>query len=207
MNLPRLLLSALSALLVTFAMPLPAQDLPPDQLARKASGDVLTAINADRDIKAGNIQKLHALVDEKVLPHFDFERMTRLAVGKHWNQASPEQQQSLIREFRGMLVRTYANALLAVSSQSIDFKPLKLPAGATDAVVKTEIAQGGASPLTIDFSTAKNDSGWKVYDVAIDGVSLVTNYRGSFNAVVRKNGIDGLIASLASGARKPSVAK
>jgi phospholipid transport system substrate-binding protein len=199
----RILLAALLATLSTLA----AAELLPDAIARKASEDVLAVIKVDKDIKAGNVQRLHQVVDEKILPHFDFERMTKLAVGKHWSQATPAQQESLMREFRGMLVRTYANALLAVSSKNIDFKPLNLAPGATDAVVKTEIKQAGATPITIDFSTEKGAGGWKVYDVAIDEVSLVTNYRGSFNAVVRKNGIDGLIASLASGARKAPAAK
>jgi phospholipid transport system substrate-binding protein len=200
----RILLAALLATLATLSA---AAELLPDALARKASEDVLAVINADKDIKSGNVQRLHQVVEEKVLPFFDFERMTKLAVGKHWSQATPAQQESLMREFRGMLVRTYANALLAVSSKNIDFKPLNMAPGATEAVVKTEIKQAGASPITIDFSTEKGAGGWKVYDVAIDEVSLVTNYRGSFNAVVRKNGIDGLIASLASGARKAPAPK
>ena len=172
-------------------------DVPPDVQARNTTSEVLAIIKKDKEIQSGDNQKILALVDEKILPHFDFARMTQLAVGKNWQRATPAQRQSLIREFRALLVRTYANALSTFANTQVDFKPLRMQPSDTDVTVKTEVKMPGAQPVTIDYSMEKMEDGWKVYDVAVDGVSLVTVYRSSFAQEVRRNGIDGLIDLLA----------
>lgn len=174
-----------------------AADLAPDVLAKNTTEEVLAIIKADKDIQAGNKKKMLDLIDAKVLPHFDFARMTMLAVGKNWNRATPAQQQALAREFRTLLVRTYSASLTAYKNQVIDFKPLNMQPGDTDVKVKTEVKQPGGKPIPIDYSMEKMAAGWKVYDVSVDGVSLVTNYRNSFASEIRQSGIDGLIKTLA----------
>lgn len=175
-----------------------AAELAPDVLAKNTTEEVLAIIKADKDIQAGNKKKIHELVDAKVLPHFDFARMTLLAVGKNWNRATPAQQQALTREFRTLLVRTYSASLTAYKNQAIEFKPLSMQPGDTDVKVKTEVNQPGAKPVPIDYRMEKKPEGWKVYDVVVDGVSLVTNYRNSFANEIRQSGIDGLIQTLAN---------
>ncbi|MDR3221334.1 MAG: ABC transporter substrate-binding protein, partial [Candidatus Accumulibacter sp.] len=138
------------------------------------------------------------LVEAKVLPHFNFQRMTALAMGREWNKASPEQKKRLADEFRALLVRTYSNALASYKDVSVRYKPTNKPAGdAEDVVVKTEIQSGG-KPIQLDYSVKKGPDGWKVYDVIVAGVSLVTNYRDTFTQEVRANGVDGLIALLSN---------
>lgn len=176
-------------------------DLPPDQLARTTTQEVLAILKADKDIQGGNVQKIYSLVEDKVLPHFDFNRMTQLAVGKHWNAASPRQKQSLVKEFRALLVRTYATSLTAFADQAIEFKPFFMKPGDTEVVVKTEVKQPGGKPIPIDYSMYKTSFGWKVYDVSIDNVSLVINYRSSFASSIRESGIDGLIKKLEAKSR------
>lgn len=173
-----------------------AAEMPPDELVKNTAQDVLLIIKQDQDIQSGNTKKVLQLVDAKVLPHFDFSRMAQLAVGRHWPKATSTQRQALIVEFRTLLVRTYANSLTSYKNQVIDYKPLKLQPGATDVTVKTVVNQPGGQPIPIDYSLEKTDKGWKVYDVAVDGVSLVTNYRGSFGAEIQSKGIDGLIKTL-----------
>jgi phospholipid transport system substrate-binding protein len=137
------------------------------------------------------------VAEQKVLPYFDFERMTRLAVGRNWAQASDAQKQALMKEFRTLLVRTYSSSIAAYRNQTIEVKPLKMGTGDKDTLVRTAIVQQGGPQIPIDYSMEKADSGeWKVYDVVVDGVSLVTTYRGSFNEQVQKGGIDGLVKTL-----------
>jgi phospholipid transport system substrate-binding protein len=173
-----------------------AADLPPDVLARNTTNEVLAILKADKDIQGGNVQKVYGLVEAKVLPHFDFNRMTQLAVGKHWNAASPKQKQTLVKEFRSLLVRTYASSLTAFSNQAVEFKPFAMQPGATEVTVQTEVKQPGGKPIPINYDMHKTAFGWKVYDVSIDGVSLVINYRSSFANTIRQSGIDGLISML-----------
>ena len=173
-----------------------AAEMAPDALVKQTSEDVLEIVKKDKDIQAGNKQKIYALVDAKVLPHFDFNRMTQLAVGKSWRQATPAQQNTLVKEFRTLLVRTYSTSLSTYKNQTIDYKPLKMQPGDTDVSVKTVVKQSSGQPVSIDYSLRKNADGWKVYDVVVDGVSLVTNYRNSFDSEVHRSGIDGLIKSL-----------
>lgn len=173
-----------------------AADVAPDVLAKTTTLDVISIVKQDKDIQAGNTKKVLDLVEAKVLPHFNFNRMTMLAVGKNWSRATPAQQQVLAKEFQTLLVRTYSNSLTNYKNQVIQFKPLKMQPAETDVTVRTEVVQTGTRPVPIDYSMEKTPNGWKVYDVTVDGVSLVTNYRGSFNTQVRQGGIDGLIQSL-----------
>jgi len=168
----------------------------PDALVRRSTNEILAALKADKDLQAGNQQKIEKLADEKILPYFNFVRMTQLAVGRNWRDASDTQKKSLIDEFRRLLVRTYSTSLTQYRDQTIEVKPLKIAAADTDVVVKTNVNQPGGQPIPIDYSLEKAQDGWKVYDVLIDGVSLVTNYRSSFNTEIQKSGIDGLIKSL-----------
>ena len=168
----------------------------PDALVKKNTTEILAAIKADKDLAAGNQKKIEKLADEKILPLFNFVRMTQLAVGRNWKDASDAQKKSLIDEFRTLLVRTYSTSLTQFRNQTIDVKPTKMVASDTEVVVKTQIVQPGGQPIPIDYSMEKSGDSWKVYDVLIDGVSLVTNYRSSFNTEIQKSGIDGLIKSL-----------
>ena len=173
------------------------QDLTPDALVKTVTQDVISVIKQDKEIQAGNQKKTIALVEEKVLPHFDFTRMTALAMGVNWRKATPEQQQALVNEFRTLLVRTYSTALSAYRNQVIEVKPLRAPPGDADVVVRSEVKQSGTEPVTLDYSMEKTPNGWKVYDVTVGGVSLVTTYRDSFANEVRNAGVDGLIKALA----------
>jgi phospholipid transport system substrate-binding protein len=168
----------------------------PDALVKSITLDVLGVVKQDKDIQAGNRSKIYGLVDAKVLPFFDFTRMTKLAVGRNWSSASPEQQKSLESEFRNLLVRTYSTALTNYRDQTIDFKPLRAQPGDNEVTVRTVVNQTRGDPVTIDYSMEKVADGWKVYDVAVAGVSLVTNYREDFANQVKAGGIDGLIKTL-----------
>ena len=174
----------------------------PDALVKQASQDVLEIIKKDKDIQTGSKQKIYALVDAKVLPHFDFKRMTQLAVGKSWREATPAQREELVKEFRTLLVRTYSTSLSTYKNQSIDYKPLRMQPSDTDVTVKTVVNQPGGQPVPIDYGLHKNADGWKVYDVVVDNISLVTNYRSSFASEIRQSGIDGLIKVLVEKNRK-----
>ncbi|MCY7387597.1 MAG: ABC transporter substrate-binding protein [Burkholderiales bacterium] len=169
----------------------------PDALVRKNTTEILAAIKADKDLAAGNQQKIEKLADEKILPLFNFVRMTQLAVGRNWKDASDAQKKSLIDAFRTLLIRTYSTSLTQFRNQTVEVKPTKMTAADTEVVVKTLIIQPGGQPIPIDYSMEKSGDSWKVYDVLIDGVSLVTNYRSSFNTEIQKSGIDGLVKSLA----------
>lgn len=186
-------LIVLIATLCTFAVH--AQEAP-DELVRRSTNDILAAIKADKDLQGGNQQKIEKLAEDKILPYFNFVRMTQLAVGRNWREANDGQKKTLIDEFRTLLVRTYSTSLSQYRNQTIDVKPMKIAAADTDVVVKTQVNQPGGQPIPIDYSLEKTKDGWKVFDVLIDGVSLVTNYRSSFNTEIQKSGIDGLIKSL-----------
>jgi phospholipid transport system substrate-binding protein len=179
----------------------------PDALVKRTTDEVLAIIKSDKDLQAGNTRKVVELAEQKVLPHFDFERMTRLAVGRNWAQASDAQKQALIKEFRTLLVRTYSTSLTAYRNQTIEVKPTKMGAQDKEVTVRTAVIQQGGPPIPIDYAMEKVDSGWKVYDVVIDGVSLVTTYRGSFNDNIQKGGIDGLIKTLSERNKSPEPPK
>lgn len=173
-----------------------AQDLTPDGLVKSVTNDVLQIMRTDKDIQSGNTRRAIELIEQKVLPHFDFMHMTRLAVGKDWRSATPDQQKALAGEFKTLLVRTYSNALTSYKDQAVDFKPFKMQPGETDVLVRSEIKQPGGKPVQLDYNLAKEANGWKVYDVIVAGVSLVTNYREQFGQEVRAGGVDGLVKSL-----------
>ncbi len=168
----------------------------PDALIQKVTDEVLTIVRQDKDIQSGNTRKAIELVEAKVLPHFNFQRMTALAMGSDWKKASGEQQAKLSEEFKILLVRTYSNALTGYKDQTIRYKPTKMPGGDAEVVVKTEVLQPGGRPIQLDYSVEKQSDGWKVYDVVVAGVSLVTNYRDTFKQEVRANGIEGLLQML-----------
>jgi phospholipid transport system substrate-binding protein len=173
-----------------------ADTIAPDALVKSVTDDVITIVRQDKAIQSGDTRKAVELVETKVLPYFDFAHMTRLAVGKDWKQANADQKSVLTQEFKTLLVRTYSNALTQYRNQQIDFKPLKAKPEDTDVLVRTEVRQPGAKPVQIDYNLEKQGDNWKVYDVLVAGVSLVTNYRDSFGQEVRNGGIDGLIKSL-----------
>lgn len=173
-----------------------AQEDSPDALIKKVTEDVLTIVRQDKDIQNGNTKKAIDLVEVKVLPNFDFQHMTALAMGKDWNKASPEQKKRLSEEFKTLLVRTYSNALTGYRDQMVRYKPSKMQSGDTEVLVRTEILKPGNKPIALDYALEKQADGWKVFDVIVAGVSLVTNYRDTFTQEVRANGIDGLIKML-----------
>ena len=170
----------------------------PDAIVKRVATDVIASIKADPAIQAGNEARIRDVLEAKLLPNFDFARMTALAMGKNWRSATPEQQKRVTDEFRALLVRTYSTALSAYRNQVIDVKPPRAQSNDTEVVVRSEVKQSGAEPVTIDYSMAKTPGGWKVYDLAVNGVSLVTTYRETFATEVRAGGIDGLIKSLSA---------
>lgn len=177
----------------------------PDQLIRQLSIETLEAVKGDKAIQGGDVNKIMQLVDTKVMPHVDFQRITSSAVGRFWRQASPEQKQRLQDEFKTLLVRTYAGALTQVRDQTIALKPLRAAAEDTEVVVKTEIRGPGRDPIQLDYRLEKTDGGWKIYDVNVLGIWLADQYRNSFAQEINANGIDGLIKALAErNAAKPA---
>ena len=192
----RTLLSTLIMLpLALLAQPAWAQEAP-DALVKRVAEEVLTTIRSDKDLQAGNQSKVKELIESKLAPNFDFSRMTALAVGRNWRTATPEQQKQLTDQFRTLLVRTYSGALTGYRDNSMDYKPLRINAGDTEVIVRTEVRRSGQAPVQIDYNMSKTPEGWKAYDVAVAGVSLVTNYRDEFSDIVKNSGIDGLIKAL-----------
>ena len=197
-NRMRKLALGLAAICCLAVAPARAQGMmAPDALARSVTDEVLALLRADKEVQSGNLGKVVDLVDRKVLPHFDFVRMTQLAVGRHWQQASPEQQKGLVNEFRSLLVQTYAATFAAYRDQKIEYRPLRTEPADTDVVVKSQIHQSGGKPVTVDYKMTKTDAGWKVYDVVVGDLSLVQSYRGTFSTEVQKGGVEGLIRALA----------
>ena len=189
------ILAFLGALVIS-AGAMAQQDLAPDQLVQKITEEVLASIKSDKDLAAGDKQKALKLAEDKILPYIDFQHATRLAVGRAWRQATPEQQQKLVSEFRSMLVRTYSNGIGAYQGQTLKVLPSRGKADPEDTTVRTQFVRAGGQPLPIDFAMRKTDQGWKVYDITVEGVSLVLTYRSEFDAVVKQEGIDGLIKRL-----------
>jgi phospholipid transport system substrate-binding protein len=169
----------------------------PDELVKRTADDVLSVVKSDKDIQAGNQEKIFKLAEEKILPNFNFEKVSRLVLGKNWTKATPDQKSAFQNEFKTLLLRTYATALSKYKNQVIEYKPLRLADGATNATVKTSILQQGGQPIAVDYALEKQSEDWKVYDIVIEGVSLVTNYRSQFAQEIRQNGLDSLIKKLA----------
>jgi phospholipid transport system substrate-binding protein len=176
----------------------------PEALVKRVSQEVLGIIKSDPKVQAGDQARIREVVETKLLPYFDFERITALAMGRNWRQATPEQQKQLVEQFRQLLVRTYSGALTQYRDQTMDYKPLRADANATDVTVRTEVVRQGQAPVPIDYSMAKGPQGWKVYDVIVGGVSLVTNYRDEFNEQIKSGGIDGLIKTLQAKNKGPA---
>jgi len=174
-----------------------AAELSADELVKRTADDVLNTIKSDKDIQAGDQKKIFALAEEKILPNFDFDRVCRMVLGKNWRSATPEQQAAFQKEFRTLLLRTYATALGKYKDQVIEYKPMRAEAGAKKVSVKTQILQPGGQPISVDYSLVKAENGWKVYDIVIESVSLVTNYRSQFSSEIRQNGLDSLNKKLA----------
>jgi phospholipid transport system substrate-binding protein len=191
---------------VLASAPARAQEAP-DVLAKRVTEEVLTVLRTDKDIQAGNTAKVVDLVEKKVLPHFDFVRMTRLAAGASWRQASAGQQKALVSEFRTLLVHTYAATFTAYRNRSVEYRPPRMEPADTEVTVRSQILQQGGKPVTVDYRMAKDGGGWKVYDVVVADLSLVQNYRGSFEAEVRKGGVDGLVKALADKNRQLAAQK
>lgn len=187
------LAAAAFALSLSFAA---AAQQAPDTLVKQVSDEVLQIVRTDPKVQAGDRARIKEVIDTKLAPHFDFERMTALAVGRGWRSATPEQQKQLVEQFRTLLARTYSNAFVQYRDQSITLKPLRLEPNATEATVRTEIVRQGQAPVQIDYSMEKKDGAWKAYDVLVGGVSLVTNYRDEFASQIQAGGIDGLIKTL-----------
>ena len=169
----------------------------PDALVKRTAEDVLAIVKSDTDIQAGDQEKIFALAEEKILPNFNFERVSRLVLGKNWTRATAEQKSAFQSEFRTLLLRTYATALSKYKDQKIEFLPLRMEDDAKTVSVKTKIIQSGGQPIAVDYSLAREGDTWKVYDIVIEAVSLVTNYRGQFSQEIRQNGLDSLIKKLA----------
>jgi phospholipid transport system substrate-binding protein len=189
------ILGTLLLALGCLAMPASAQEAP-DALVKRLAEEVLAQIRADKELQAGNQARVKQIIETKLVPHFDFPRMIALAMGRNWKNATPEQQQQLTDQFRTLLVRTYSGALANYRENNMDYKPLRMNAGDSEVIVRTEVRRSGQAPIQIDYSMEKTPEGWKAYDVIVAGVSLVTNYRDEFNDTVKSSGIDGLIAAL-----------
>lgn len=168
----------------------------PDVLVKKTADEVLEIVKKDKDIQSGDQKKIFALTEEKILPNFDFDRVCRMVLGKNWATATKEQQAAFQSEFRSLLLRTYASALSKYRNQTIEYKPLRMQPNDTEATVKTQVLQPGGQPIGIDYTLEKSGDSWKVFDIVIEGVSLVTNYRSQFGNEVRQSGMDGLIQKL-----------
>ncbi len=189
----RLLALALSMFLATAA---DAQALGPDELVKKVTTDVLESIKSDKQLQAGDRRKALAMAEQKILPHVDFREATLLAMGKSWYTATPAQQAQVVNEFRSMLVRIYSNAIDVYRGQTLKVLPLRLPAGATDVTVRNQYLREGRPPVPVEYSMRKTPEGWKIYDIAVEGVSLVLTYRAEFEQITRTSGVEGLIKRL-----------
>jgi phospholipid transport system substrate-binding protein len=169
----------------------------PDQLVKRISSEVLNTAKADKDIQAGNTKKVMDLVETKILPYVDFERMTALAAGRYWREATPEQKRALSTEFRTLLIYTYSGALSQVRNETIEFKPLRADPSDTEVEVRSQV-NTAREPILLNYRVAKTPSGWKIYDINVLGAWLVETYKGTFNTEISKGGIDGLIKTLAA---------
>ncbi len=178
-------------------------EMAPDALVKQLSTEVIDTVKADKDIQAGDVRKVIALVDAKVLPHVNFQRMTSMAVGRYWRQATPEQKGRLQDEFKVLLVRTYSGALSQVRDQSVVMKPLRAQPADTEVLVRTEV-KGKGDPIQLDYRLEKSGDTWKIYDVNVLGVWLVETYRSSFAQEISASGIDGLISKLAERNKAPA---
>ncbi len=205
MKKPKLFCAGVFLLAALFAVSAAAQEMKPDELVKKVTDDVLAAVQSDKQLAAGDKQKALKLAEEKVLPHIDFREATRLAVGRAWREASKEQQERLVTEFRHMLVRTYTSAIQTYEGQTMKVMPVHMKPGDTDVTVRNLYIRSGGKAVQLDYQMHTTSEGWKIYDIVVEGVSLVITYRSEFDAVVRQQGVDGLIKRLAEKNTPPKV--
>lgn len=200
MKLIKQLIAVATVALATSALaaPAPAANEAPDVLVKRISSEVLETAKADKDIQAGNQKKVMDLVETKILPYVDFQRMTSLAAGRYWREATPEQQKQLSAEFRTLLIFTYSGALSQVKDQTVDFKPMRASPGDTEVEVASQVNVQRGEPIQLKYRVAKTDAGWKIYDINVLGAWLVEAYKGTFASEISKGGIDGLIKTLAA---------
>jgi phospholipid transport system substrate-binding protein len=194
----RRIAGACAALLLALAAHAAYAQEAPDALVKRVSQEAIQIIKTDPKVQGGDQARIRELIETKLTPHFDIDRMTALAAGRAYRSATPEQKKQLGEEFKTLLIRTYSSALNQYRDQTIDYKPLRSDPGATDVIVRTEVIRPGQPPVSIDYSMGKTPAGWKAYDVTVGGVSLVTNYRDEFTQQVQTGGVDGLIRSLAA---------
>ncbi|HEY8067521.1 MAG TPA: ABC transporter substrate-binding protein [Burkholderiales bacterium] len=178
------------------AAPAFAQELAPDELVRKVTADVLASIQSDKQLQAGDRKKALALAEQKILPHVDFREAAQLATGKAWQTATPEQQTQIVDQFRSMLVRIYSNAIDVYRGQTMKVLPTRLAPGATEVTVRNQYLSEGRPPVAVEYAMKKTPEGWKIYDITVEGVSLVLTYRAEFENITRTSGVDGLIKRL-----------
>ena len=181
-----------------------AQEMKPEEMVKRVTEDVLDAIKSDKALQAGDRQKALALAEQKVMPHIDFAEAAKLAVGKAWTSATPEQQKKLVDEFRAMLVRIYSNAIDVYRGQTMRVQPVATPAGATEVTVRNQYIRPGQPPVHVDYAMRKTPQGWKIYDINVEGMSLVLTYRSEFEQVTRQSGVEGLLKRLAEKNTPPS---
>ena len=191
--------------IIAFATSLAHAQEAPDVLVKRLAEETLAAIRADKEIQVGNPAKVKALIEVKLVPHFDTTRMTALAMGRNWRAASPEQQKELTEQFKTLLIRTYSNALTNYRDNTMTYAPLRMNPADTEVVVRTAVSRPGQAPIPLDYSMEKTPDGWQCYDVVVSGVSLVTNYRDEFNDIVKSSGVDGLIKTLSDKNKAPQV--
>ncbi|CAN7632867.1 ABC transporter substrate-binding protein [Pseudoduganella sp. LjRoot289] len=191
-----------SAAIAATAAPAPVGNEAPDVLVKRISQDVLDTAKADKEIQAGNQKRVMDLVETKILPYVDFQRMTSLAAGRYWREASPEQQKQLATEFRSLLIYTYSGALSQVKNETVEFKPLRADPGDTEVEVRSQVNVARGEPIPLNYRVAKSPTGWKIYDINVLGAWLVETYKGTFASEISKGGIDGLIKTLSEKNKK-----
>ena len=180
----------------------------PDAMIKQVAGDVIESVKNDKAIQAGDISRIHGLVDTQVMPHVDFQRMTAAVVGKAWKTATPDQQAKLQAEFKTLLIRTYAGALTKVNAQTtVELKPTRSSPDDADATIRTNIKGTGGDPIEIDYRLEKLPAEWKIFDVNVLGVWLVDQYKSSFAQQISASGVDGLISALVAKNKAPAAAK
>ncbi len=189
----------LAALLLSLVVALPAtaQELAPDELVRKVTADVLDAIKSDKELAAGDRKKALALAEAKILPHVDFREATQISMGRSWHLATPAQQKRLVDEFRGLLVRIYSSAIDVYRGQTMKVLPLRAGRDATEVTVRNQYIREGQPPVAVNYAMIKTPTGWKIYDISVEGISLVLAYRSEFESIIRASGVEGLIKRLA----------
>lgn len=199
--------SVILGLVLFCASAIACANVPADVFVKGVADDVLTIVKKDKDIQNGDQEKIFALAEEKIMPNFNFDHVCRLVLGKNFSKASKEQQDAFQREFRTLLIRTYASALSKYRNQTIEYKPMRDIADDKQVTVKTQILQPGGQPIAVDYTLEQMGDVWKVYDITIEGVSLVTNYRGQFSNEIRQGGMDGLIQKLVEKNKSNATAK